>query len=150
MPCASKRSFEMQLTRFQTVTLGVSGATALAIGAFITLAPHAFFASYGITLGSDPNLLSELRAPGAGLAALGGLMLAGLRRAALAPAALTVALIVYLAFPAGRLLGIALDGWPSAGILGALAAELAIAALLLVAFRPFGASEPLRVSDRSV
>ncbi|MCV6592454.1 MAG: DUF4345 domain-containing protein [Silicimonas sp.] len=52
----------MQLTRFQKITLGISGVTALAIGALITLTPHAFYASYGITLGQDPNLLNELRA----------------------------------------------------------------------------------------
>ena len=54
----------MQLTRFQKITLGISGITALVIGSFITLAPHAFYAGYGITLGPEPNLLSELRAPG--------------------------------------------------------------------------------------
>jgi transposase InsO family protein len=42
--------------------------TALTIGAFILFAPHAFYGSYGITLGEDASLLSELRAPGAGLA----------------------------------------------------------------------------------
>ena len=47
----------MQLTRFQKITLGIGGITALAIGTFITLAPHAFYASYGIALGQDPNLL---------------------------------------------------------------------------------------------
>ena len=125
----------MHLTRFQRTILGLAGVTALAIGAFITLAPHAFYASYGITLGQDTNLLSELRAPGAGLAALGAIMLAGVVRAALAPTALVVALAVYLAFPAGRILGLALDGPPSGSILGALGAEIIIAALLLTAFR---------------
>lgn len=125
----------MHLTRFQRTILGLAGVTALAIGAFITLAPHAFYASYGITLGQDTNLLSELRAPGAGLAAFGAIMLAGVVRAALAPTSLVVALAVYLAFPAGRIVGLALDGTPSGSILGALGAEIIIAALLLTAFR---------------
>ncbi|KAJ55143.1 membrane protein [Actibacterium mucosum KCTC 23349] len=126
----------MQLTRFQKITLGISGATALAIGTFITLAPHAFYASYGITLGPNPNLLSELRAPGAGLAVLGAIMLAGPIRAAMAPIALAVALTVYLAFPVGRIVGIVLDGMPSGSVIGALAIEVVIAGLLLVAFKP--------------
>ena len=126
----------MQLTRFQKITLGISGLTALAIGTLITLAPHAFYASYGITLGQDPNLLNELRAPGAGLAVFGALMLAGIVRAAMAPIALAVALAVFLAFPVGRIVGIVMDGMPSGSVIGALAFEIIIAALLLVAFKP--------------
>lgn len=126
----------MKLTRFQKFALGVSGVVALAIGLFIVCAPHAFYASYGIALGQNPDLLSELRAPGAGLAALGAVMLAGVLRADFAPVSLAAALAVYLAFPAGRLVGIAADGLPSAGVLGALAAEVGIAVLLFAAFRP--------------
>ncbi len=126
----------MQLTRFQKITLGIGGVTALAIGTFITLAPHAFYASYGITLGQDPNLLNELRAPGAGLAVFGALMLAGIVRAAMAPIALAVALTVFFAFPVGRIVGIVMDGMPSSSVIGALAFEIIIAALLLAAFNP--------------
>lgn len=124
----------MHLTVFQKITLGVSGLTALAIGACILLAPHAFYSGYGIALGQDPNLLSELRAPGAALAALGGLMLAGVARAALARVGLVCAFAVYLAFPGGRVVSLALDGMPSQGILGALAVELLLAGLLVLAF----------------
>lgn len=126
----------MHLTRFQKITLGISGLSALAIGTFITLAPHAFYASYGITLGQDPNLLNELRAPGAGLAVFGALMLVGIVRAAMAPIALAVALTVFLAFPVGRIVGIVLDGMPSGSVIGALVIEVVIAALLLAAFKP--------------
>lgn len=126
----------MQLTRFQKITLGIGGVTALAIGTFITLAPHAFYTSYGITLGQDPNLLNDLRAPGAGLAVFGALMLAGIVRAALAPIALAVALTVFLAFPLGRIVGIVMDGLPSGSVIGALAFEIIIAGLLLAAFKP--------------
>ena len=126
----------MQLTRFQKITLGIGGVTALAIGTMITMAPHAFYASYGITLGQDPNLLNELRAPGAGLAVFGALMLAGVVRAAVAPIALAVALTVFLAFPVGRIVGIVMDGMPSGSVIGALAFEIIIAALLLAAFKP--------------
>lgn len=126
----------MQLTRFQKITLGIGGITALAIGTMITLAPHAFYASYGITLAQDTNLLNELRAPGAGLAVFGALMLTGVVRAAMAPIALAVALTVFLAFPLGRIVGIVMDGMPSGSVIGALAFEIATAVLLLAAFRP--------------
>ena len=126
----------MQLTRFQKITLGISGVTALTIGTFITLAPYAFYASYGISLEQDPNLLNELRAPGAGLAVFGALMLSGVFRATMAPIALAVALTVYLAFPIGRIVGIVMDGMPSGSVIGALAFEVIIAGFLLAAFRP--------------
>jgi len=120
----------------QKIALGISGVTALGIGTFILAAPNAFYASYGIMPGSDPSLLSELRAPGAGLAVLGAIMLTGMFREALLQTAIIAALTVFLAFPAGRVVSMVADGMPSSGIVGALVLELAIAALCLIAFRP--------------
>lgn len=48
------------ITKSQHITLGLSGFTALIIGGLITFAPHAFYASSGITLNNDPNLMSEV------------------------------------------------------------------------------------------
>ncbi len=125
----------MTATLLEKIALGLSGLTALTIGAFILFAPHAFYAGYGITLGEDANLLSELRAPGAGLAGFGLLMLLGIWRHAALPVAMTVALTVFIAFPVGRLVGLAVDGMPSGNVIGALAVELIIAAICLAAFR---------------
>ena len=125
----------MTLSRFQTFSLAVAGITATAIGTAIVAAPQAFLASYGIALGPDPSLLSELRAPGAGLAAFGVLMLAGIIRSALSQMSIIVATIVFVAFPTGRLVGLLVDGLPSGGILAALIFELAVAGLCLTAFR---------------
>ena len=123
------------MTFTENLALGLAGLTVTGIGLAILAAPRAFYASYGIPLGDDPNLLSELRAPAAGLACFGALMLAGIWRRTMAPLSKSVALTVFLAFPAGRLLGIAVDGPPSGAILAALALELAIAGLCLIAFR---------------
>lgn len=125
----------MSLTLLEKGALGISGLTAVGIGSFIMVAPHAFYASYGIRLGDDPSLLSELRAPAAGLLTLGALMLAGIWRSAMAQLAVAATLIVFLAFPTGRLVGLALDGVPSGGIIGALVLEISIAVLCIVAFR---------------
>ena len=125
----------MSLTRLEKITLGLSGLTVVGIGGFIMVAPHAFYASYGIVLGDDPSLLSELRALAAGLLTLGALMLAGIWRSAFTHLAIAASLIVFLAFPTGRLIGLVLDGVPSGGIIGALALEIAIAGLCLIAFR---------------
>ncbi|MEY8840683.1 DUF4345 domain-containing protein, partial [Cribrihabitans sp. XS_ASV171] len=95
----------MRPTLFEKIALGLSGLTALAIGAFILFAPHVFYAGYGITLRHDANLLSELRAPGAGLAGFGLLMLLGIQRRKILTVAMTAALTVFIAFPAGRLVG---------------------------------------------
>ncbi|GGH41344.1 protein of unknown function [Cribrihabitans marinus] len=119
----------------EKIALGLSGLTALGIGTFITFAPHAFYASYGITLGDDASLLSELRAPGAGLAVFGGLMLLGIRSLTMLPVSIALALTVFIAFPAGRFIGLGVDGMPSASVIGALVVELGIAALCLAAFR---------------
>ena len=124
----------MNMTRFQKITLAIAGITAFGIGGFILAAPHAFYASYGIILGADPNLLSELRAPAANLAALGAVMLAGIIRPSWAQISTAIALTVFLAFPAGRIMSIVVDGIPSESVMGALVIEIAIAALCLVAF----------------
>lgn len=131
----------------EKIVLGIAGLTAGATGALILIAPSAFYRSYGIALDGTPSLLSELRAPAAGLAAFGVLMLLGIWRDALAPVSRTLALTVFLAFPAGRLLGIAVEGLPSAGILAALAAELVIALLCLLAFRPAAGRAALPLAD---
>ncbi|MBY4891927.1 DUF4345 domain-containing protein [Rhodobacteraceae bacterium N5(2021)] len=124
----------MTFGTFQKSTLGVAGVTALGIGLAILAAPHAFYASYGITLGADVNLLSELRAPAAGLAVLGALMLMGIWREAWRDVSIVAAFTVFLAFPAGRVVGLIVDGIPSGSVLAALGLELAIAALCLAAF----------------
>jgi hypothetical protein len=134
----------MSMTKFQKITLGIAGVTAFGIGCFILAAPHALSASYGITPGADPNLLSELRAPATNLAALGAVMLAGIIRPSWAQISTAVALTVFLAFPAGRIMSIVFDGMPSESILGALVIEILIAALCLAAF----GRRPARKSSR--
>ena len=134
----------MNLSFLEKTTLGISGLTAVGIGAMITFAPHAFYASYGIVLGENPSLLSELRAPAAGLTALGILMLLGIWKSALAQLAVAATLIVFLTFPAGRVIGLVVDGMPSFGIIGALLLEIAIAGLCLIAFRKRLIGRPIK------
>lgn len=118
---------------FQKLTLGVAGLSALGIGLAITLAPHSFYASYGVVIGDDPSLLSEVRAPGANLAMLGVVIVAGAVRPSMARLSAALGAAVFWAFAAGRGVSLALDGAPDAGILIALAAEAAIGGLCLLA-----------------
>lgn len=124
----------MMMSKFQKIVLGFSGFIAFAIGSFITLAPVAFYASYGINLDNDPNLLNELRGPGANLAVLGAIVIAGLFIQALNKTSIAIALVIFLAFPVGRVIGIIADGMPSESVLAALAIEIVVGFMLLVAF----------------
>lgn len=124
----------MKMSKFQRIVLGLAGLTAFAIGAFILMEPYSFYASYGITLPSDPSLLSELRGPAANLAALGAVIFAGSFRPAFARVSAAIALTVFLAFPVGRMASIVLDGVPSESVLVALAVEIVIGVLLITAF----------------
>ena len=125
----------MITTLFQKLTLGAAGLTALGIGLGIAFAPHGFYASYGITLGSDPTLLSELRAPGANLAALGAVIFTGALRPAMARVSAALGALLFLAFAFGRLVGMVLDGWPGEGILTALVIEVVAGMLCLWVLR---------------
>lgn len=137
------------MARLRKPALGLAGLVASVIGATILVAPRTFYAGYGIEIPPDPSLLSELRAPGAGLAALGATMLAGVVRSAWMPAALVAALVVYVGFPTGRLVELVADGAPSAPILGALAIEIVIAASVVFAFAGSATASALRAEARS-
>ena len=123
----------MQGIFFEKLTLGVAGLTALGIGLAITLAPRVFYAGYGIELGADARLLSELRAPGASLASLGVVIFAGALRPGMARVSAALGAIVFLAFATGRIVSMAVDGWPGGSIVTALVIEIAIGLLCLLA-----------------
>jgi hypothetical protein len=120
-------------TWFQKLTLGAGGMLALGIGAAIVIAPVSFYAIYGISLEDDPNLLSELRAPGANLAALGGLILVGVMRPSRFRFSAVLGATVFLAYAFGRLMSMALDGMPTSGLVQATAIEFVIGVLCLAA-----------------
>ncbi|CUK02747.1 hypothetical protein PH7735_02646 [Shimia thalassica] len=124
------------MNHFQKLTLGASGLIALGIGMAITFVPIGFYAGSGIALDTDPALLSELRAPGANLAALGAVIFAGALRSGLARQSAALGALVFLAFAFGRLVSIVFDGWPGESILVALGVEVALGGLCLLVLRP--------------
>ncbi|MDV4143985.1 MULTISPECIES: DUF4345 domain-containing protein [Shimia] len=123
------------MTLFQKLILGVAGLTGLGIGLAITFVPQAFYAGYGIEISQNPAALSELRAPGANLAALGALVFVGAIRPGLAHLSAALGTLVYFAFVFGRLVSIVLDGWPGDAIASVLGLEVLIGALCLVVWR---------------
>ncbi len=114
------------------IYLAISGLLLLAIGCAILLAPHAFHGSNGITLDLNPNLLSEIRAPGGLLASSGIVILIGAFRRQYRSQAVQLAALVYGSFGVARLVSIALDGVPSSSIVGATALELIVAFIGIV------------------
>ncbi len=111
------------------LVLGFSGLVAASIGLAITLDPQAFYTGYGIALTPQPNLMSELRAPAANLAALGLIILAGALYKNLARSAALLGTTVFSAFAVGRIISLVLDGRPSAGVLAALGLEVVLTLL---------------------
>jgi hypothetical protein len=109
------------------VFLSIAGLLLLAIGGAILLAPAAFHGSNGIALGDNPNLLSEIRAPGGLLVGSGIIILIGAFRKELRIRAVQLTALVYGSFGVARLVSIALDGLPSTSIVAAAALELTVA-----------------------
>lgn len=131
----------------------IAGLLLFAIGTAILFAPTAFHAANGVALGSsNPNLLSEIRAPGALLAGSGILVLMGAFRQARRSQAAQLSLLVFGTFGVARLVSIVLDGIPSASLLGATVLELSMASvgLLILLQRRSQVSRPMRVSGRGV
>ncbi len=109
--------------------LSISGLIAIAIGSIILLAPHALFSSNGVDLGSDPNLLNEIRPPGGALIVMGTLAIGGALVPRLTFTGLLVTTSMYLAYGGSRLLSIAIDGSPSATLWSAMIGELVVGGL---------------------
>lgn len=116
--------------RFTTIFLFIAGLLLLVIGGSILLVPQAFhLASNGIVLDNDPNLLSEIRAPGGLLVGSAVCILIGAFRLNLKSLAVVLTVLVYGSFGLARLLGLAFDGMPSTGLVGATVIELIVAAI---------------------
>lgn len=108
------------------VYLVLAGIIALAIGTMILLAPVAFYASYGIAVAGQVNLLSELRSHGLGLIGGGLFIASGAFVIRLAPVAIIVATALYLSYGISRVVGMAMDGLPASGLVVVAAIEIVI------------------------
>ncbi len=120
------------MKRLTVIFLSLSGLLLLAIGGTILITPHAFYASDGIMLGSDPSLLSEIRAPGGFLTGSGLCILTGTFRNHLRSLAVLLTVLVYGSFGLSRLLSLVLDGMPSDSLVIATIIEVAVAAIGLI------------------
>ena len=117
----------METTTTRSV-LAVAGLVAVAVGVGLLVDPVGFEALNDVVSASDTNSLSEARGTGGGLVAVGGLVLAGAVVPAVGRASALLAALVYLGYGLARLVSIAVDGVPSAGIVVVAAAELTLSA----------------------
>lgn len=113
------------------ITLFLCGAVLLAIGLSITFSPADFYASSGITLGSNVSLISELRAPAGMLIVAGLFILASLRITSLRSQAWLTATLIYLSYGVARLVGFTIDGTPHADIVSAAVIEILLGTISL-------------------
>jgi hypothetical protein len=122
----------MNGNRVLKANLLVSGTILLTVGCALLVAPAVMHAANGVDLGRDPSLLSEIRAPGGALVALGALVLAGVFLRRLRYAATLIAAAVFVAYGLSRLLSMTIDGIPASGIVVATGLEIALGALNIV------------------
>jgi hypothetical protein len=118
-------------TLLRKLYLLAAGIIAVGLGGAMLLAPVGFYAGYGLELIGEVTLLNEMRSHGLFMMAVGGFMAAGGLRDDLASRALLVAATFYLAYAGSRVLAMALDGLPDAGLVLASVLEGAIGLLAL-------------------
>lgn len=104
----------------------VSGAIAAFIGLVILFIPQTLHAGNTDVLTAGAELYSELRAPGALLAVLGGLILASAFRPASRRMGLGLSAILYLSYGMARLWSLYVDGHPGDMLMITTGIELAL------------------------
>ena len=116
-----------------TLLLIAAGFVALAVGGILLFAPEVLFEMSNVVLGDNPDLLSEIRAPGGLLLASGGFVFLAAFVARFKTAALALGAMLYLSYGLARLFSIAVDGAPGPSLQQATMLELVLGVLCLIA-----------------
>ena len=116
----------MKNSKVLKTILFLSGLIASGIGAAILFTPVAFYTGSGIMLGEDISLLSDIRAAGAGLLALGAMIMSGAFIAKLTFTSAVISTLVYLSYGLSRIMSIAIDGLPVDALVQAMVLEIII------------------------
>ncbi|MBX2885446.1 MAG: DUF4345 domain-containing protein [Granulosicoccus sp.] len=110
----------------QIPVLILSGTILILIGATIIMSPTNFYSSYGIDIGSNISLLSELKAPAGLLLAAGLFMILSTFTRSRVDTALKLAALIYLSYAVSRIASMLFDGVPASGLVMATAFEVFI------------------------
>ncbi len=116
----------METTLRLNALLFITGMIGVGIGGAILFVPAEFHATSGIVIGSDENLLSEMRAAGGALFACALIVMLGAFVSRLTFTALVLSTVLYLSYGVSRLVGMALDGLPSSNLITVTAFELGV------------------------
>ena len=116
--------------RYTRTALIGSGAILGLIGGALMFAPKQFLELSHVFVGRDPGLMSELTAPSGVLLITSALMVLGAVKLRFANLALSTGALVYGSYGVGRLISMALHGFPSESLIAATVIELGVAALL--------------------
>jgi hypothetical protein len=116
------------------VILIVLALTLVVFGGWRLVDPNGFLTFSGLEMSDDAGLLSELRGAG-GIIMVSGLVVGlGAFQHVWSRTSVLLAAMVFLPLGLGRLLGLALDGSPGAGVIQGMAIELVFGVLALFAF----------------
>lgn len=116
----------MKNTKVLDIFLLISGFIAAGIGANILFLPVVFYASNGIELAGNINLLNEIRASGGALLAAGVLIISGSFIPGIKFTAIVLSALLYLAYGLSRVFSFIIDGIPSEGLVLAAGLEVFI------------------------
>jgi hypothetical protein len=112
----------------------VLALTLVFFGGWRLVDPIGFYTFSGLQLSDDAGLLSEVRGAG-GIIMVSGLIVGlGAFRHSWSRTSVVLAAVVFSSLGLARLLGIALDGSPGAGLIQGMAIELVFGGLALFAF----------------
>ncbi len=116
----------MESTLRLKALLFVTGLIGIGIGGAILVVPADFHATSGIVVGSNENLLSEMRAAGGALLACALIVLAGAFFSRLTFTALLLSTVLFLSYGASRLVSMVIDGLPSSNLMAVTVFELGV------------------------
>ena len=116
------------------VILIVLALTLVVFGGWRLVDPNGFLTFSGLELSDDAGVLSEMRGAGGIIMVSGFVVSLGVFLNVWSRTSVVLAAMVFLSLGLGRLMGIALDGSPGAGVIQGMAIELVFGVLALYAF----------------
>ena len=116
----------MKNSIFLKLVLAIDSLVAIAVGAMIQISPADFYAMNHINIGTNLNLLSEIRAPAMALLSYGILILAGIFIPRLTFTATLLASMFYLSYGVARVVSMGIDGLPSESLITAAIIEIVL------------------------
>jgi hypothetical protein len=114
--------------------LGLAGLMFLMIGVMILFNLFESKMNQGVDIGTEINMLNDVRGLGGLFIRLGITVLAGIFLSRLRFTSIILAIVVMLSFGVGRTVSVMMDGIPADGLVKTMMAEFAIALIGLVIF----------------